>query len=173
MTAWLRSRKTYLNRTSGTMSFGQTQLRWRCLAVMHSISRNTNQLSDTVLWSLSRPWPPLCTKLFKCEATCLTAKALLKLGHVLQRVKVHIWTPSLCKERWSKIPLQWFEAAKVHNSRHSCWRWFYKLLIHRLYLVFYTLFLHFGLVLLNKQCHVVICCAFVHLRLHLPNFKIW
>lgn len=72
--------------------------RWRCLAIMHStmfgenehsISRNTNQLSDTVVWSLSRPWPPLCTKLFKCEAICLS---LLKLGLVLQRVKVQLWT---------------------------------------------------------------------------------
>lgn len=75
-----------------------TRPRWRCLAIMHStmfgenehsISRNTNQLSDTVVWSLSRPWPPLCTKLFKCEAICLS---LLKLGLVLQRVKVQLWT---------------------------------------------------------------------------------
>jgi len=60
MAAQLRFAKLHLNKISGTMSFGQTRPKWRCLVIMHSstfgenqtqhISINTSyQLSSTVV----------------------------------------------------------------------------------------------------------------------------
>lgn len=95
-------------KTSGTMPFGQTRQKWKCLSAIHCtiFSKNrtqhvgTNasyQLSSRLVdgWrfrlvvqpqdlgpsqSLSWPWTPLHTKIFSSQI-CLTAKTWPKVGH--------------------------------------------------------------------------------------------
>ena len=82
-----------------------------------------------------------------------------------------------CKEEWARIPPQRCERL-MHLYNNICFKllldWFYKLVSHEMYLLFYTQFLHFGSVFI--EWIMTLCTAsrvVVLLRLYLPIFKTW